>query len=84
MRKRRARSGQRLSVIPRELVWNGPRQRWDGLRCAVVEFNKKEGGGITQKLGRDPQAQGECYFPVIQCNRFESIDRVVREFLTPA
>jgi hypothetical protein len=59
LRKRRARSGHRLSVIPGGLVWNGPRQRWEGLRCAVVEFTKKEGGGITQKPGSDPQAQGE-------------------------
>jgi hypothetical protein len=45
--------------LPGGLVWNGPRQRWEGLRCAVVEFTKKEGGGITQKPGSDPQPQGE-------------------------
>lgn len=69
--------------FPGGLVWNGPRKRWENLRCAVVEFTKKSGGGIEQKLGVDPRAGVTMYFPVIQCNRYESIDRVVNEFLTP-
>jgi hypothetical protein len=50
----------------------------------VVEFAIKPGGGIVHKLGIDPQGGYNRFYPVIQCNRFESINRVVNEFLTPA
>lgn len=69
--------------FPGGLVWNGKKARWENLRCAVVEFTRKEGAGIIHKLGRDDQGAEEWFFPIIQCNRFEAIDRVVREFLTP-
>jgi len=67
-------------AFPGGLIWNGPLKRWENLRCAVVEFTRPQGGGILHKIDRDE----EKFFPVIQCNRFESIDRAVREFLTPA
>ncbi|MGB0993963.1 MAG: hypothetical protein ACPG32_16025, partial [Akkermansiaceae bacterium] len=66
------------------LAWDEDVRRWRGLRCAVVEFTKKSGGGIEQKLGVDPRPGETFYFPIIQCNRYETIDRVVNEFLTPA
>ncbi len=70
-------------LFPGGLVWNGPKKQWENLRCAVVEFARKEGAGIVQKIGRE-QADGQTrFFPIIQCNRFEAIDRVVTEFLTP-
>lgn len=70
--------------FPGGLVWDGANRRWEGLRCFVVEFAVKQGGGIVHKLGIAPQGGFNQFYPVIQCNRFESINRVVNEFLTPA
>ncbi len=70
--------------FPGGLTWDGTSQRWQGLRCFVVEFSVKQGGGIIHKLGVDPQGGFNQFYPVIRCNRFESIDRVVNELLTPA
>lgn len=69
--------------FPGGLVWDGARKRWEGLRCFVVEFAVRPGGGIVHKLGIDPHAGFNRFYPIIQANRFESIDRVVKEFLTP-
>jgi hypothetical protein len=69
--------------FPGGLEWNGEKSEWVNLRCAVVEFTKSAGAGITQKLGQE-QADGVTrFFPIIQCSRFDSIDRVICEFLTP-
>ena len=65
------------------LVWDGEKGRWENLRAAVVQFTKAEGAGITQKLGIDPQTGFTKFYPIIQCNRFELINRAVKEFLTP-
>jgi hypothetical protein len=70
--------------FPGGLTWDGANRRWEGLRCFVVEFAIKPGGGIVHKLGIDPQGGFNRFYPVIQCNRFEAINRVVNEFLTPA
>jgi hypothetical protein len=70
--------------FPGGLVWDGAAKRWEGLRCFVVEFAVKPGGGIIHKLGIAPQGGYNQFYPIIQCNRFESINRVVNEFLTPA
>jgi hypothetical protein len=70
--------------FPGGLTWDGMRKRWEGLRCFVVEFSVKQGGGIEHKLGIAPQGGFNQFYPVIRCNRFESILRVVNEFLTPA
>lgn len=61
-------------------------ERWTGLKCAVVRFDKKRiGAGIDQTLDIFTGGNGrEMFVPMIQCNRFETIDGVVREFLTPA
>lgn len=69
--------------FPGGLTWDGANKRWEGLRCFVVEFAIRPGGGIVHKLGIDPQGGFNRFYPVIQCNRFESINRVVNEFLTP-
>jgi hypothetical protein len=70
-------------ILPGGLEWNGEKGEWVNLRCAVVEFTKSAGAGITQKLGQE-QADGVTkFFPIIQCSRFDSIDRVITEFLTP-
>ncbi len=60
-------------------------EKWVGLRCAVVRFDKRRpGAGIEQKVDRFVGSDGfESYVPLIDCNRFETVDAVVREFLTP-
>lgn len=70
--------------FPGGLTWNGKLKRWENLRCFVVEFSVKQGGGIVHELGVDPQGGFNKFYPKIRTNRFESIDRVVNEFLTPA
>ena len=69
--------------FPNGLEWNGEKGEWINLRCAVVEFTMKPGSGIVQKIGKE-QADGVTkFFPIIQCSRFDTIDRVISEFLTP-
>lgn len=71
-----------LIELPGGLAWDGPSGRWRNLRCAVVEFTLKPGQGIRHKLGQcDEQGQTR-FYPIIQCCRFDAIDRVVNEFLT--
>lgn len=68
-----------------KLSWDGGRQQWRGLRCAVVRFSKKQlGMGVEQGAVEFSQGGQTKFVPLIACNRFESIDRVVKEFLTPA
>jgi len=70
--------------FPGGLRWNGPAGRWEGLRCAVVSFTrKKRGAGIVQGFDQFEKANRNVFVPLIEANRFETIDRVVREFLTP-
>lgn len=71
--------------FPSGLKWNGPAGRWENLRCAVVSFTKKKrGAGIAHSFDQFEKAGRNVFVPLIECNRFETIDRVVREFLTPA
>jgi hypothetical protein len=70
--------------LPGGLTWDGPRQQWRGLKCAVVRFDKtKLGAGIIQTLDVFEEGGQTKFVPCILCNRFETVDRVVREFLTP-
>lgn len=69
--------------FPGGLEWNGEKGEWTNLRCAVVEFTRKPGMGIVQKIGRDAADGVTRFFPIIQCSRFDTIDRVISEFLTP-
>lgn len=58
--------------------------RWVGLRCAVVRFDKKSiGAGIEQGFDVFEHDGQTKFVPLIKCNRFETIDAAVREFLTP-
>ena len=67
------------------LSWDGSRQQWRGLKCAVVRFSKRQlGMGIEQGAVEFTEGGQTKFVPLIACNRFESIDRVVKEFLTPA
>lgn len=70
--------------MPGGLTWDGRNQRWLGLRCAVVRFTRNQlGAGIDQGAVEFQENGVTKFVPVIACNRFETIDRVVREFLTP-
>lgn len=72
-------------VFPSGLTWNGERGRWENLKCAVVAFTKKNiGAGITHTFDRFDKDGKKMFVPWIQCNRFETIDRAVKEFLTPS
>lgn len=71
--------------LPGGLAWDGRNQRWQNLRCAVVRFTKaKLGQGVQQTVVTFEEGGQTKAVPCIECNRFETIDRVVREFLTPA
>jgi hypothetical protein len=71
--------------FPGGLRWNGASQRWENLRCAVVAFTKRRlGAGIAHGFDIFEKGTQTMFVPLIETNRFETIDRVVREFLTPA
>jgi hypothetical protein len=66
------------------LRWNGTSQRWENLRCAVVAFTRRRiGAGISHGFDIFEKGSQTMFVPLIEANRFETIDRVVREFLTP-
>jgi len=66
------------------LTWDGHSARWRNLKCAVVRFDKKKlGMGIEHDFDRFEEGGFEKFVPLISCNREETIDRAVREFLTP-
>ena len=65
--------------FPGGLAWDGPAQKWRGLKAAVVEFALKEGQGVRHKLGK---TQEGAFYPVIQCHREESIQYLINELLT--
>jgi hypothetical protein len=70
--------------FPGGLRWNGASQRWENLRCAVVAFTKRKlGAGIAHGFDVFEKGSQTMFVPLIEANRFETIDRVVREFLTP-
>lgn len=72
-------------TLPGGLAWDGKNSRWLNLKCAVVRFTKnKLGAGIEQGIVFFEEGGQTKFVPMISCNRFETIDRVVREFLTPA
>jgi len=66
--------------MPGGVAWDGPNNKWHGIKCAAVEFSRKPGSGIVHKLGINPD--GNRYYPIIQCNRDEVIGQAVRELLT--
>lgn len=71
--------------LPNGLTWDGRNQVWRALRCAVVRFSKRQlGMGIEHSAVEFTEAGQTKFVPLIACNRFETIDRVVKEFLTPA
>src|SRR5262249_35581006 len=70
--------------FPNGLRWNGATERWENLRCAVVAFTKRKlGAGITHGFDVFEKSSQTMFVPWIEANRVETIDRVVRAFLTP-
>lgn len=66
---------------PGGLAWNPSLGQWRGLRAAAVEFSLRDAGGIVQCLGRTQEGR---IYPLIKCNRGESIQGFVNDFLGPA
>lgn len=78
------RDPEKAKIRLGDLTWDGERGEWLGLKCAVVEFTRKPGQGTIHKLGQHEEGGVTRFYPVIQASRYDSIDRVVSEFLTPA
>ncbi len=69
--------------LPGGLTWDGRNAKWLNLRCAVVRFTKNQlGAGVEQSAVEFEEGGITKFVPMIACNRFETIDRAVREFLT--
>jgi hypothetical protein len=66
--------------IGRDLKWDGEKARWSGLRAAAVDFSQREANGIIQTIGFTQDGK---IYPLIKCNRGESIQTAVNDFLTP-
>ncbi|HTB86018.1 MAG TPA: phage terminase large subunit family protein [Candidatus Sulfotelmatobacter sp.] len=71
----------RLSNLGFGVSWDGERGRWSGIKCAAVLFTSGEAKGIEQTIGFTQDGK---IYPLIKCNRGESIQTAVNDFLTPA
>lgn len=69
-----------LSGLGVGLRWDGGRGRWQGLKAAAVLFVAGEAKGIEQTIGFTQDGK---IYPLIKCNRGESIQTAVNDFLTP-
>ena len=63
------------------LSWDGERAKWRGLRAAAVLFVAGEAKGLEQTIGFTQEGR---IYPLLKCNRSESIQTAVNDFLTPA
>ncbi len=63
------------------VTWDGERGRWRGIRAAAVLFSNREAKGVEQTIGFTQDGK---IYPLIKCNRAESIQTAVNDFLTPA
>jgi len=62
------------------LSWDGARAKWRGIRAAAVLFSSREAKGVEQTIGFTQDGK---LYPLIKCNRGESIQTAVNDFLTP-
>lgn len=62
------------------LSWDGERGRWRGIQAASVLFSSREAKGVEQTIGFTQEGR---IYPLIKCNRSESIQTAVNDFLTP-
>lgn len=73
---------RRMTLQPRPgLVWDGNRGAWRGIKAAAVAFSLREAGGVQQDVGFTQDGR---IYPLIKCNRAESLQGFVNDFLTPA
>lgn len=63
-----------------DMSWDGAAGRWRGIRAAAVLFVAGEAKGIEQTIGFTQDGK---IYPLIKCNRSESIQTAVNDFLTP-
>jgi hypothetical protein len=70
-----------LSNLGVGLTWDGALGKWRGIRAAAVLFVAGESKGIEQTIGFTQDGK---IFPLIKCNRSESIQTAVNDFLSPA
>lgn len=61
-------------------TWNGLSGEWSGIRAAAVLFVAGEARGVEQTVGF---TQEGLIYPLIKCQRAESIQTAVNDFLTP-
>ena len=71
----------KLSNLGVGVSWDGERGRWSGIKAAAVLFVAGEAKGIEQTVGFTQEGK---IYPLIKCNRSESIQTAVNDFLTPA
>jgi hypothetical protein len=70
----------RMNNLGVGLSWDGERGRWSGIKAAAVLFVAGEAKGIEQTIGFTQEGR---MYPLIKCNRGESIQTAVNDFLTP-
>lgn len=70
----------RLYHLGAGLTWDGERGQWSGLRAAAVLFVAGAARGVEQTLGF---TQEGLIYPLLKCQRGESIQTAVNDFLTP-
>lgn len=70
-----------MSNLGAGISWDGAQGRWSGIRAAAVLFVAGEAKGIEQTIGFTQDGK---IYPLIKCNRGESIQTAVNDFLTPA
>lgn len=71
----------KLGTRNSKLSWDGAAGKWQGLRAAAVLFVAGEARGVEQTIGFTQDGR---IYPLIKCNRGESIQAAVNDFLTPA
>lgn len=71
----------KMSLSMGGVSWNGERAQWRGIRAAAVLFTASEARGVEQTLGFTQDGK---VYPLLKCNRAESIQTAVNDFLTPA
>ncbi|NQT92405.1 MAG: phage terminase large subunit family protein [Lentisphaerae bacterium] len=69
-----------LRNIGAGVEWNGEKAQWRNIKAAAVDFSKHSAAGVEQTIGF---TQSGKIYPLIKCNRAESIQGAVNDFLTP-
>ncbi|SPE60018.1 hypothetical protein SBV1_370002 [Verrucomicrobia bacterium] len=63
------------------VCWDGTRGEWRNLRAAAVLFVAGAARGLVHSVGWTQEGR---LYPLLKCNRSESIQLAVNDFLTPA